>query len=377
MLKAIREFHVGRPQILAGILLLAFLAECVWIAARRPLAELEYQYIASGYVPKPGQEYRITSPVTGFVASLPFRANNWLHGVTSNTAVSAIPTPPPLAVRLPFIIFGVWLGAALWWVARRLFGNEGGYIALASYCFSAPMVEVSSNAGPEIILAWSLFGLIYTAIGVSHTVYSPPGKWLPRIVLLGLAIGISISAQFWSFTLILLALAFMLYLSPGQRKKVAVVFGAGLAIGVAILCFFRWMTHSFGLGSRTLITPHFSWGILRALGSVTADGYALVALLVLAGATYGSWSRARYFGNTAPLLTAAAICFLFAMVPAIYLFNATLALCFLFVFIGGVAADLLETPYRRLFLWVFSLLLTIKAGEAVFWLTRWLNASQA
>ena len=36
----------------------------------------------------------------------------------------------------PYLIFGLLLGGSLWYVARRLFGNAGGYVALALYCFS-------------------------------------------------------------------------------------------------------------------------------------------------------------------------------------------------------------------------------------------------
>ena len=31
-------------------------------------------------------------------------------------------------IHLPFVLFAVWLGGGLWWVARRLFGNEGGFL---------------------------------------------------------------------------------------------------------------------------------------------------------------------------------------------------------------------------------------------------------
>ena len=42
----------------------------------------------------------------------------------------------PLLAASPYLFFGVMLGASLWYVARRLYGNAGGYIALALYCFS-------------------------------------------------------------------------------------------------------------------------------------------------------------------------------------------------------------------------------------------------
>jgi len=39
-------------------------------------------------------------------------------------------------VRAPHLLFGLLLGASLWYVSHRLYGNAGGYIALALYCFS-------------------------------------------------------------------------------------------------------------------------------------------------------------------------------------------------------------------------------------------------
>ena len=63
--------------------------------------------------------------------------------------------------------------------------------------------------------------------------------------------------------------------------------------------------------------------------------------------TYAAWPRTRYFGNTAPLLVAVlflglgmahpdsdAAGFLLAAIP------------FLFIFVSGVLADLLDTSYR-------------------------------
>src|SRR5262249_59966329 len=61
----------------------------------------------------------------------------------------ALAIPRPWLIRMPFVIFGVWLGAALWWVSRRLFDDAGGYVALALYCSSPAMVKISSNVGEE------------------------------------------------------------------------------------------------------------------------------------------------------------------------------------------------------------------------------------
>ena len=50
-------------------------------------------------------------------------------------------------IRLPFLAASLLLGASLWYVARRLYGNIGGYIALALYCFS-PVIIASSQVDP-------------------------------------------------------------------------------------------------------------------------------------------------------------------------------------------------------------------------------------
>jgi dipeptide/tripeptide permease len=73
----------------------------------------------------------------------------------------------------------------------------------------------------------------------------------------------------------------------------------------------------------------------------------LVFLFIASLTGYGSWRRARYFGNTAPLITGLTAVLLFSLVPAVHIWDATLGLCFVFIFIGGLVADFLETRVRR------------------------------
>jgi hypothetical protein len=374
MLSAMRSFQIGRPQVFAGLMLLVFLAQCVWVASSRKFSELEYQYIGAGLPKKPGMEYRVTSPLTSWLGAAPFRLARQASG--ANLTQSVI-IPRPWLVRIPFIIFGVWLGAALWWVARRLFDDAGGYVALALYCSSPAMVMISTNIGPEIILAWSGFGLIYTAIGVAHTLLAPPKKWVPRILLLGLAIGFSLSAQLWSFTLLLLATAFMVYLAPGRRRQVFIVMGGASVIGVAVYTFFALVTGGHWLPIQSVIRPQLSRELLHSLNFVFADGFLwpnrwiLVALFVAALTAYGSWRRARYFGNTAPLLAGFMVVLLFALVPGAYLWSASLGLSFVFLFIGGLAADLLETPAKRTVTAILLAGLLLRAVLTVWSLRYW------
>ena len=387
MFRTLREFKIGSPQIFAGLLLLTFLAQCLWVAAGRKFSDLEYEYIASGFPSAQNPQLRVNSPLTGLTAAVPLRVVSALKNVAPASMKSALAIPRPWIVRLPFVIFGVWLGGALWWVARRLFGDNGGYVALALYCFSPAMVMISSNVGPEIILAWSSFGLIYTAIGVAHTLYAPPRKWAPRILILGAAIGICISTALWAFTVVLLAFAFMFYLSPGRRKQSAVVLLGASVIGLAILVLTGWVTGTPVFASRTLLTPQLSRELFANLGFIFADAWRvpgspattmmqqilLIALLVPTLTTYGSWTRARYFGNTAPLIAAFATVLLFALVPAIHLWAAVLGLSFTFLFIGGVAADVLETGWRRAVGATLAAILLARGVLALRLLSSWIH----
>jgi len=349
MLQVVREFRVGRPQVFAGLMLLVFLAQCLWTANTRKLSDLEYRYIAAGL---PSQDAKAVnaSPFTGWVAALPVRFTALARKVASPSISKALAVPRPWLLRLPFIIFGLWLGGALWWVARRLFDDEGGYVALALYCTSPAIIKISCNIGPEIILAWSSLGLIYTAIGVAHTLYAPPRKWVPRIAILGLSIGFALATAWWSFTLVLLAFAYMMYLAPGCRQKVLMVLAGATAIGAGVWGISFWITGSTGLGIKALFAQKPTLDAVRNLAfalSAQTDGYILVFLFIAAFTAYGSWPRARYFGNTAPLITALTAVLLFSLVPAVRIWDATLGLSFMFIFIGGIGADFLETRFRR------------------------------
>lgn len=372
MLHSLKGFSIGRPQIFAGLLLLAFLAQCIWVSAERRLSDLEYEYIASGFKLH-GQQVSVASPFTGWMAALPVRLVSVFKNVAPASLKAALAIPRPWVYRLPFVIFGMWLGGALWWVARRLFGDRGGYLALALYCFSPAMVKISSNISPEIVLAWSSFGLIYTAIGVAHTVYAPPRKWIPRIVILGIAIGVCLSTEAWAFTVVLLALIFMLYLSPQRCKASMAVLAGALAIGLALCFAVGRLAGSGTVATLAVITPRFTWDVVRNLGFAFADDYVLPAFLAAALLVYGSWKRARYFGNNAPLITSFAMVLLFALVPALHLWDAPLGLSFVFLFIGGVAADVLETPYGRTLSFVLFAILVVKGVLEMSLLHAWIH----
>jgi hypothetical protein len=108
-------------------------------------------------------------------------------------------------------------------------------------------------------------------------------------------------------------------------------------------------------GVRSLVLARGAGGTLLNFPIVVA---ALVAALL-----YCSVRRSRYFGNTAPLLMFLAVVALITTdtVSAPWLWS----LPFLFTFIGGVFADVLETRYRRLFLVLTGILLAAQTMECL------------
>jgi hypothetical protein len=65
------------------------------------------------------------------------------------------------------------------------------------------------------------------------------------------------------------------------------------------------------------------------------------------------WSRSRFFGNTAPLLTFLLLLLVSFVTPqGVGLTLLFVSLAFLMVFISGVFADLLESPRTIMFLGV-------------------------
>lgn len=193
--------------------------------------------------------------------------------------------------------------------------------------------------------------MIYTAIGVAHTLYAPPRKWIPRVLILGLSIGFALSTALWSVVVVVIALVFMLYLAPGRRRSALIVLLGALIVAAAVMGYFAWWAGPSATRSHGWVHPQPSRELVANFWFVLADDdkyiIILTVLFIAALMTYAGWRRSRYFGNTAPLWTGLAIVLLFTLVPSIHMWNAPIGLSFSFVFIGGVAADLLETPAAK------------------------------
>lgn len=366
--------EIGKPQLFAAFLLCTFFSQSWWLVAHRPLDAEQAATGAIGrilYNPALSTDYFpairdgiIPCRIAGIVLAARDVIAPRYDDRTADSAGPALEGAGIAALyhdrlnqqllRWPFILCGLWLGGAIWWVARRLYGNPGGYVALALFAFSPLLIGYSAMARPEIVAAWAVFGIIFTAMGVGHTLYAPAAQCLPRIALLGIAIAVALGSNFGLWITVPLALGFMFYLAPGRRWAAVCALTLSASLAVVIL----WACYGFHgallakMLARGMTFPSALTGAWTAAANFTLPeallalfyGFLLMAALV----TYFAWRRARYFGNTGPLL-AALVLFLVVAIPGARYRSVVVEIApLVFVFIAGIAADLLETRHRNL-----------------------------
>jgi hypothetical protein len=344
--------RLGTPQFIAIILLLVFAGQCVWFMAHQRLSAMEGVYVEAGLLQLEGlatansPQHSALVPLLAGVAARVSGAEKHVDEFNNYR----------MMMRLPFLIAGVLLGASLWYVARRLYGNIGGYVALVLYCFSPVAIHSASEIGPAVVGAWGGFGLIFTSIAVAHTLYAPREVVLwnwRRILLLGLSIAICVGAQFSFWVLLLPALLFMLWVGHVRPGAVLVIFSAACFVAAIVLWAFygfRPVVFAHALRSanwlevagREFLAPGMSW-LLHDL--FLDHGLGLIILVAVTAVTFIVWKRARFFGTAAPLLVTL---LLFSLAVGMQ-FSTTsfvfLGVPFLMLFIAGVSADLLESRF--------------------------------
>jgi hypothetical protein len=371
--------QIGRPQRLAAVLLLLFLCQCLWVVDKQQLSQADYRYALCGR-----EMWEKPSPLAGYftscgnlngdgtlayrVAGLPLTvqrlvllgadklrkpenrlyAEGSLNGSTweARHEIGEV----KYLMHLPFILFAMWLGGGLWWVSRRLFGNEGGFFSLGLYCFCPAVVRFSVTPNNDVLAMWGLYGLVYAAIGVAHAMQGPRRKWKPRIGLFVLALGLTATAHLLAAMIgFVAASVFLLYLAERRRSYVMqiLIFSALGAVGIVFA------SYAFRLAPFSYVFTGGSARFWFSLDGAKAFFESLVnAPIAIATAVsavlYLGVRRSRYFGNTTPLIMLLSVIAL--RTTQTISFPWLWALPFLFTFIGGVFADALETKQRRLFL---------------------------
>jgi hypothetical protein len=387
-----RLFHhdgFRAPQFIAAGLLLIYLLQCVWLqrvqTLRSSVADSDqalriYQGLEQwkgGPIAGTPQSLR-SETITGLASAGRAGQLRVRDGYDEDRSplyylVSAAPLLVSGGLRLPqsfqpyiagtpYLFFGVMLGASLWYVARRLYGDAGGYIALVLYCFSPAMIVnvADTQSRGEMGAVWGAFGCVFTAIAVAHTLYAPREVVLwnwRRILLLGLSLGLAAGNQFSLGMLAVVILPLMLWVAPVRPGAVTAIWITALGFAVVLLlgCYFFEPKLFLGgmLHARWIDFEPAAFGVAvsyrNALQAIFAGSPPMMIALPVTLIAYFGWKRARYFGNSAPLMIAALLLISSLGAPSFpgQGFRLTL-LVFLFVFAGGVFADLLESRERPL-----------------------------
>jgi hypothetical protein len=375
----LRRFQFNLPQRIAAGLLAIFLIQGFWLIAHQDLTDTDYQYARCGR-----EIWEKPSPLAGYfttcgnihdgilayrAAGLPLtlnlmvqrgldlfrkREDKVVQPLGSGTAELSTwelrhqLSHASLLLRVPFLFAGFVLGASLWWVTRRLYGNWGGYTALALYCFSPAILKASVGPNPEILAAVGLYGGVYTGIGVAHAMQGPRRKWRPRIILLTVIFGVVAASHVAALPVVaLLALIFMLWIAEGHRAQILPVVLLAVAGGLLLLfACYNFSPDAFSYVFRSAVG--FVWFSLdpfkRFFTSLGNAGMTIAA--AAAALIYLALRPSRYFGNTAPLL-----CFLILLTLVTTGVRSTpwlWSLPFLLTFISGVFADTYDSPRRKL-----------------------------
>ena len=368
----LRRFRFNRPQQIAAALLALFLLQGLWLTSRQSLTEQDYQYARCGR-----ETWEKPSPLAGYytscgnihdgilaysLAGLPLSLNLLVErgidhfrspenrvmpdnsGAISTWELRHQMTHILLLLRLPFLGAGCLLGGCMWWVTRRLYGNLGGYTALALYCFCPAVLRACVEPNPDILAALSVYGGVYTCIGVAHAMHGPRRKWRPRIVLLTVIFGVAAASHIAALPVAaLLGFVLMLWVAEGHRSLVLPILLAASA-GAILLVFvsYGFSPDAFSYVFRS--AAGFVWfSLAPAQRYFTTLSEAGITIATAAAVLlYLGTRRSRYYGNTTPLLC---VLGLMALVmtgapgtPWLW------AIPFLLTFIGGVFADAYETP---------------------------------
>jgi len=388
----VRRFRFNLPQRIAAGLLLLFLAQGLWLTGHQTLSDRDYTYARcgretwerpsalAGYYTTCGN---IHDGILGYrLAGLPLTLNLLVErgldtfrkpedkviqtgGEVSAWELRHQMTHVLFLLRLPFLLAGVVLGGGLWWVTRRLYGNLGGYTALALYCFSPAVLRACVAPDTEVLAALGVYGGVYTCIGVAHAMQGPRKKWRPRIVLLTAAFGLAASSHIAALPVVaLLGLVAMLWVSEGRRSQVlpVVLIGAAGALACVFACYgfspdaFSYVFRSSaGFVSVSLDPAKHFFSRIENAGIAVSAAASLVLFLGI--------RRSRYFGNTTP--------FVCAVVLFVLILTGTQgspwlwAVPFLLTFVGGVFADAYEGPRGHMAMVAGGAILVLQAAFCV------------
>jgi hypothetical protein len=202
-----------------GILLLAYILQCAWFIRTRSLTYDEPAHIRAGLEGWRDHRFEVWNdhpPLVRFLCTLPLIDRRWQIDVESEAnggwhVPRVAPDPESMAdrARSMNVLLGVTLAILVWLTARGMFSWGAANLALALFAFSPPLISHFSLVTTDGAAALFVF-----AVAVALIWWKKQPSWR-RSVLFGGLLGLLLLAKFSTPPIFVLALGWMLVLTPG------------------------------------------------------------------------------------------------------------------------------------------------------------------
>jgi hypothetical protein len=225
--------------LLPAILLIIFVAQCLWFIQTQSFSLDEPGHIAAGLATWKYGRFVMQNdnpPLARKIASAPLQFLT--HVDVDNLQRTSNAMPPGLEPvhrwysRLPIVGLGLILAITLWLVVARLFSEAAAAFALGLFAFSAPMIAhfslgTTDGAG---VLTFFLATIAFAAWVNSQT-------WRNACIL-GIAVGMMLIAKFYAAPITVVLIGLMCFEAARQKRATAIKHAAVVgAIAFLIVCF--------------------------------------------------------------------------------------------------------------------------------------------
>jgi 4-amino-4-deoxy-L-arabinose transferase-like glycosyltransferase len=272
------RFPVRAAHLLPVILLLVYLAQCVWFLRTQSFTYDEPVHIAEGLEAwRHGrfEQYNDQPPLARLWCTLPLLGQKWQVEVRQFPDSFSIPaiSPDPVSMawraRAMIVVLGILLGFLVWSAAKKFFSEAAANFALALFAFSPSLIAHFSLATTDGAATLLIFAAAWQLVRWRHH-----STWKATL-LLGGTLGLLLLAKFSTLAMFVLALGWMLVLSSGNilfhpRKWNWRKTAAALAVAVLVVWtgyFFHVARLTVRDGTLTAAFPNWHQAIVKPVHS--------------------------------------------------------------------------------------------------------------
>jgi 4-amino-4-deoxy-L-arabinose transferase-like glycosyltransferase len=204
-------------RVIPAVLLLLFVAQCLWFVRTQSLTNDEALHIVAGTEAwrfNRFERWNDHPPLVFLLSTLPVLAAHGTISIGYDVRYADAISPSPEVVawsgRIVIVALGVLLGVLVWLTARRMFSEGAANFALALYAFSPALIanfSISCNDGATALITF--------AVAMQLVYWRRTQSW-GRAVGLGLLLGAMIDTKFSLPAMFVLALGLVLILKPAS-----------------------------------------------------------------------------------------------------------------------------------------------------------------